>query len=144
MAALPQDIAGFIASRRVGHLGTADAAGEPLVVPFCYAFDGAALFSAVDAKPKRQPPERLKRVRNIRENPKVCVVIDEWDEDWRRLRHVIIHGKAELVTGGADYRRGVELLLARYPQYRQMGLDPERGVMIKVTPGRVTAWSGGA
>ena len=141
MPALPQDVAGFIASGRVGHLGTADASGQPLVVPFCYAFDGSALFSAVDAKPKRTAPDGLKRGRNIRENPKVCVVIGDWDEDWSRLRHVIIRGEAEVLTSGPDYRRGVELLLAKYPQYRRMGLDAEGGVMIKVTPGRVTQWS---
>jgi len=144
MNALPESVAGFISSGRAGHLGTADASGQPLVVPFCYAFDGAALFSAVDAKPKRTAPEQLKRVRNIRENPNVCVVIDEWSEDWSRLRHVIIQGAARVLTSGADYRHGVELLLAKYEQYRRMGLDHEDGVMIKVTPARVTDWSGAA
>ena len=89
MHALPEEVAGFISAGRVGHLGTADASGQPLVVPFCYAFDGAVLFSAVDAKPKRTVAEQLKRVRNIRENPNVCVVIDEWS-GLSRLRHVII------------------------------------------------------
>ncbi len=28
-----------------------------MVVPICYAFDGQALYSAVDAKPKQAPPE---------------------------------------------------------------------------------------
>ncbi|MDP2625704.1 MAG: TIGR03668 family PPOX class F420-dependent oxidoreductase [Candidatus Rokubacteria bacterium] len=144
MNAVPQEVAGFISSGRIGHLGTTDASGQPLVVPCCYAFDGAALFSAVDAKPKRTAPEQLTRVRNIRENPKVCVVIDEWSEDWSRLRHVIIQGEAQVLTSGADYRHGVELLLAKYEQYRRMGLDREDGVMIKVTPARVTHWSGAA
>ncbi|OGK76447.1 MAG: hypothetical protein A2X53_06265 [Candidatus Rokubacteria bacterium GWA2_70_23] len=72
------------------------------------------------------------------------MVIDEWSEDWSRLRHVIIQGEAQVLTSGADYRHGVELLLAKYEQYRRMGLDREDGVMIKVTPARVTHWSGAA
>ena len=142
MERLTPAVAGLISRSRVGHLGTADAAGRPLVVPFCYAFDGSAIFSAVDAKPKKAAAGQLKRIRNIGENPAVCVVIDEYDEDWRKLRHVIIHGEAEVLTAGADYRRGVDLLLAKYPQYRAMGLDRDSGMMIKVTPGRVTDWSG--
>jgi len=138
---MPPTIAGFISRGRVGHLGTADAAGQPLVVPFCYAFDGAAIFSAVDAKPKRAAARELKRIRNIVENERVCVTIDDYDEDWSRLRHVIIQGRAEVVTEGPEYQRGIGLLMEKYPQYRAMGLPRERGVMIKVTPARVTHWS---
>ena len=139
-ASIPASVVGFIADGRVGRLATADASGQPLVVPICYAFDGAALFSALDAKPKTSGPQGLKRIRNIRENPKVSVVIDRYDEDWTRLRYVIIRGRAELLTGGSDFSRGVDLLLAKYPQYRSMGLDREGGLMIKVDPAQVTEW----
>ena len=140
MSLVSPSLAGFISRGRIGHLGTADAAGQPLVVPFCYAFDGAAIFSAIDGKPKRAD-RPLERIRNIAENSRVCVTIDEYDEDWSRLRHVIIQGRAEVVTAGPDYTRGADLLLEKYAQYRAMGLDRERGVMIKVTPARVTHWS---
>lgn len=139
---LPAAVADLILTSRLGHLGTADARGRPLVVPFCFAFDGVALYSAVDAKPKRAAPERLTRIRNIEANPQVCVVIDHYEERWEHLRHAIIHGRAEIVREGADYRRGVEMLTAKYPQYRARPLPSEQGVMIKVTPERVTHWSG--
>src|SRR5262249_2957662 len=140
MGPIPASVAGFIADGRVGRLATAGATGQPHVVPICYAFDGASLFSAIDAKPKTSGPQGLKRIRNIRENPKVSVVIDRYDEDWSRLRYVIIQGQAELLTEGGDFSRGVDLLLAKYPQYRGMGLNREAGLMIKVEPARVTAW----
>lgn len=140
MGAVPSAVAGFIAEGRIGRLGTADAGGQPLVVPICYAFDGEALFSAIDAKPKSRNPDGLKRIRNIRENPKVSVVIDRYDEDWRALRYVIIQGRAALLTDGGEFSRGVDLLLAKYPQYRAMGLAREAGLMIKVDPTRVTQW----
>src|SRR5262245_47332885 len=140
MSALPTAVAGFISESRVGRLGTADASGQPLVVPICYAWDGGALFSAIDAKPKTRAVESLKRIRNIRENPKVSVVIDHYDEDWCALRYVIIQGQARLLTGGADFSHGADLLLAKYPQYRAMGLGRDAGLMIKVEPSKVTHW----
>ncbi len=140
MDAIPASVAGFIAEGRVGRLGTADRSGQPLVVPICYAFDGESLFSAIDAKPKVRTPLGLKRIRNIRDNAKVSVVIDRYDEDWTELRYVIIQGLAQILTDGGDFSRGVELLLAKYPQYRAMRLDRESGVMIQVKPARVTEW----
>ena len=140
MGAIPASVAGFISEGRVGRLATADASGQPLVVPICYAFDGESLFSAIDAKPKTPGPQGLKRIRNIRENPRVSIVIDRYDEEWSRLRYVIIQGQAEILTEGGAFSRGVDLLLAKYPQYRSMGLDREAGLMIRVEPGRVTAW----
>jgi PPOX class probable F420-dependent enzyme len=84
--------------------------------------------------------DALKRVRNIRENAKVSVVIDRYDEDWSELRYVIIQGEARLLTGGDEFTRGVDLLLAKYPQYRAMGLGRDEGLMIVVEPSKVTHW----
>jgi PPOX class probable F420-dependent enzyme len=140
MGSIPVSVAGFIAEGRVGRLGTADSSGQPLVLPICYAFDGESLFSAIDAKPKTQSGERLKRIRNIRDNAKVSVVIDHYDEDWTQLRYVIIQGQAQILTDGPDFSRGADLLLGKYPQYRAMGLDRGTGLMIKVKPARVTQW----
>jgi PPOX class probable F420-dependent enzyme len=135
---LPPDVSAFIAGARVGRLATADGTGQPLVVPICYAWDGEALVSAIDAKPKRAGD--LKRVRNIRENPKVSVVIDQYDDDWQRLHWVIIQGLAEIVTAGRDFAAGVDLLLMKYPQYRDLALSRDRGTMIRVRPGKVLQW----
>jgi PPOX class probable F420-dependent enzyme len=138
---VPDRVVEFIVGGRVARLGTADATGQPHVVPICYAFDGATFFSAVDAKPKRTPAAGLRRVRNIRENPRVSIVVDEYDEDWSRLRYVIVQGEARILTAGAAYRRGVELLLEKYPQYATLPLDREVGTMIAVTPDRMAHWS---
>ena len=135
MSVLPADVSAFIAGARLGRLATADGTGQPLVVPICYAWDGEALVTAIDAKPKRAGD--LKRVRNIRENPKVSVVIDHYDEDWRRPRWVIIQGLAEILTAGRDFAAGIDLLLSKYPQYRNMGLSLDTGTMIKVRPWKV-------
>jgi PPOX class probable F420-dependent enzyme len=140
MSGIPATVADFISEGRVGHLGTADRSGQPLVVPICYAFDGEALFSAVDAKPKTRRPAELRRIRNISENARVSVVIDRYDENWARLRYVIIEGPARLLTGGADFARAADLLVAKYPQYRALGLARAAGLMIRVEPEKVTHW----
>jgi len=92
---------------RVGRLATADADGRPLVVPVCYALDadGQRLYSAIDAKPKRT--RQLRRLRNIRENPQVSVVVDQYDEDWTRLCYVIVEGRAEIVEAGPLRERAI-------------------------------------
>jgi PPOX class probable F420-dependent enzyme len=123
---------------RVGRLATADAAGRPLVVPVCYVFDGARCYSAVDAKPKRT--RQLRRLKNIAANPQASLVVDVWDEDWSQLAWVMVEGRADVLTSGAEFTRAIDLLVAKYPQYRAMGLDRTQGAVVTVGPGRVLAW----
>ena len=127
---------------RVARLATVDTKGRPLVVPVCYVFDGARCFTAVDGKPKAT--RDLRRLRNIADNPQVSLVVDLWDEDWSRLAWVIVEGRAEVLTGGDEFTRAIDLLVRKYPQYRAMGLDREQGAVIAVTPGRMLSWRGGA
>jgi PPOX class probable F420-dependent enzyme len=123
---------------RVARLATLDATGHPHLVPVCYATDGHAYYSALDAKPKRVPPERLRRVQNIRANPRVALLFDHYEEDWRRLSYVMVQGRAELISHGAEWQAARGLLEAKYPQYATMPLAEP---MIKITPERVVAWS---
>jgi PPOX class probable F420-dependent enzyme len=118
----------FIEARRIAHLATADAAGVPQVLPVGFALSaaGEAVYSAVDEKPKGQPPVRLKRLRNIEANPAVAMVFDHYEEDWRRIGWVMLRGRAEILEGGdAPEREAAQALLhARYPQYAAMRLGP--------------------
>jgi PPOX class probable F420-dependent enzyme len=135
--AVPSWALNLLTEGRVARLGTADAAGRPLVVPICYAYDGRAIFSAVDAKPKRT--RQLRRLRNIVENPHVALVVDEYDEDWSRLRWVIVEGRADLLDAGADHARGLDLLHTKYRQYQALGL-PRESPVIRIVPERFLTW----
>ena len=141
MIALPESAAALVSAARVGRLATAGLDGQPLVMPVCYAFDGARLFSAVDAKPKRVAARRLRRVRHIEQNPRVSIVVDEYDEDWTRLCYVIVEGHADVLHDGPDFSRAIDLLVAKYPQYRRMRLDRDEGVLIRITPHAVRHWA---
>ena len=50
--------AAFLASQRVGRLATADARGNPHVVPVCFAIEAATLYITIDEKPKRASARR--------------------------------------------------------------------------------------
>ena len=117
---------------RVAHLATVGADGRPHVVPICFALDGDTLYSAVDEKPKST--RRLQRLANIGANPQVEVVIDHWDEDWRRLWWVRLSGRAVVVEHDS---RGLDLLAAKYPQYRA---DPPAGPFVVVAIESRTSW----
>lgn len=138
--ALPAPLAALTVEGRVARLATLDETGHPHLVPVCYATDGRAYYSAIDRKPKRTPPERLRRVRNIRANPRVALLFDHYEEDWRGLRYVMVQGQAELLSGGPEWEAARGLLEAKYPQYAAMPLGAG-GLMIKITPERVIAWS---
>ena len=128
----------FLRAARVAHLATSDRSGQPHVIPICFVFDGKYFFSPIDEKPKRTAPSKLKRLKNIRENPQVALVIDHYDEDWRKLGYVLVFGKARPLRGGDKHQRAVKLLRKKYRQYRLMAIQTQP--MIVVSPKRIVNW----
>jgi PPOX class probable F420-dependent enzyme len=133
------DVEAFVHAARVGRLATVGSNGQPHVVPVCFAFDGTTFYSAIDRKPKRVSPQELVRVKNIRANPQVCLLIDHYEEDWSRLCYVLVHAEAVLLIEGQEHRRAVALLRSKYPQYANMDLGDS--VIIKMIPRRMISWS---
>jgi len=121
----------LLRTARVAHFATADANGRPHVVPICFAVDGRELFTPLDEKPKSAALLRLKRVRNIRANPAVAVIVDHYEENWRRLAYVLLQGRATLVARGKRHRKGVRLLRKKYAQYRKMRLEGRPVIVIR-------------
>ncbi len=134
---LSEDQARFLASRRVGHLATADARAMPHLVPVCFVVSESALYITIDRKPKGDF-RALKRLRNIAENPVAAFVADRWDEDWTRLGWVMLRGSAEILAGGAEHDRAQALLRSRYSQYEGMELDGLPVIAIRIE--RVRSW----
>jgi PPOX class probable F420-dependent enzyme len=135
---LSEQQARFLASRRVGHLATADARAAPHLVPVCFVVSEGALYITVDQKPKGDP-RALKRLRNIIENPVAALVADRYDdEDWTRLGWVMLRGAAEILFDGTEHDRAQALLRSRYRQYQAMELDGLPVIAIRIE--RVTSW----
>jgi PPOX class probable F420-dependent enzyme len=126
---------------RVARLATVDAKDRPHVIPICFAYDGKVFYSAVDQKPKRVPAERLTRLQNIREVPRVALLIDEYSEDWKQLWYILIRAKAKLLPDSAHQERAwaISKLKAKYRQY-EAGMLADDAPVIRLTPERITSW----
>jgi PPOX class probable F420-dependent enzyme len=80
----------------------------------------------------------LKRLRNIAENPAICVVVDRYSEDWALLGWVMMHGRAEILREGAEHDEAQTLLRIRYPQL--LAMDIARNPVIALRIERTTSW----
>src|SRR5437667_59566 len=110
-------------------------------VPVCYALDDAALYFIADEKPKRRAPRELQRLKNLRENARAALVVDDYDEDWSRLAWVLVRGTAFFLTEPAAHDAALRLLRARYAQYKVMRLDDStRHPVVRIDPVRVIMW----
>src|SRR5690349_16209891 len=83
-----------LSEARVARLATVDTTGRPHLVPVVFALDGDTIYFAVDSKPKRT--RNLQRLRNIAANPAVCLLADQYQEDWTRLWWVRVDGAARI------------------------------------------------
>jgi PPOX class probable F420-dependent enzyme len=128
----------FVTAQRIGHLATADLDAVPHVVPVCFALSGDALYITIDEKPKRQLGARLKRLRNMAENPAVALLFDRYDEDWTRLGWVMLHGRAEILANGAEHDAAQALLRSRYPQLAPMHIADQPVIAVRIT--RSVSW----
>jgi PPOX class probable F420-dependent enzyme len=125
-----------LARARVARLATTDPDGRPHLVPIVFAIDGDTLYSAVDRKPKRS--RTLRRIENARARPDVTILVDHYEEDWRRLWWIRVRGHARVLDDGDERERALELLSAKYEQYRS---EPPDGPVLAVDVTDVREWT---
>jgi PPOX class probable F420-dependent enzyme len=118
----------------VARLATADAAGVPHLVPIVFALVGDALYFVVDDKPKASA--QLRRLANIRANPRVGVLVDRYDDDWDKLWWARADGTARVLD---DFDETATAALARrYPRYHR---SAPPGPMVEIAVDRWSGWS---
>lgn len=127
----------FLLGARVAHLATVGPDGLPHLVPFCFAISGQHIVSVVDGKPKRTTD--LRRLRNIRQNPRVEVLVDHYEENWRRIWWIRARGRATVFEEGTEWASAIDRLVEKYAQYR---FERPSGAVISIFPERWTTWSG--
>jgi PPOX class probable F420-dependent enzyme len=135
----PDEARSRFALARVARLATVGADRAPHLVPVTFALDGDRIVTAIDAKPKRAGPVR--RLLNIRANPRVSLLVDEYDDDWARLWWARADGAARIVEEGPDLGRALALLRQRYAQYATVALV---GPAVVVEVERWLGWSAAA
>jgi PPOX class probable F420-dependent enzyme len=135
----------IINKAKVARLATVDLECKPHLVPVVFVFDNDCYFIPIDEKTKRSKPEKLKRAKNIQQNPNVALLIDEYNEDWTRLYFIMIQGKASIITGKGLEKQNELLLLERahnllsykYHQYQKIGIGE---YIIMIIPQKVITW----
>ena len=136
----------------VARLATAGVNAAPHLIPVCFALDSSPnaavpprLYSVLDQKPKRAALTRLRRVRNILENPQAALLVDHYNPaDWSQLWYILLTGPAELLTAdqpahNPERQSALTQLRQKYPQYRDMDLDDNP--VIRLTAQRIVEWN---
>jgi len=125
----------FLAAKEVALLATVQPDGSPLAMPMWFLHDPATLtMISVDG---------LRKVHNLRRDPRVCVVA-EAGEGGGEIRGVSVRGRAEFLPDGPERRALVERFLEKYrPRLERLWggrVMPANRVMFRIVPEHVRSW----
>jgi nitroimidazol reductase NimA-like FMN-containing flavoprotein (pyridoxamine 5'-phosphate oxidase superfamily) len=129
---LRKAVAKLLTHERVCRVATA---GESALhaVPVCQVLEGGRLYFGSD--------RTSLKVRNLKKDPRIAVVVDLYAEDWDFLKGAMIQGTAKLIRRGPQFRKIRTLLYKKYPQYPGAGaLEESDSVIVEVIPVHVSAW----
>ncbi len=122
---------------RVGRLATITVTGSPHLVPVVFVLVGNNVWTAVDAKPKST--RSLRRLANIQSEPRVSMLVDQYEDDWSALWWVRVDGDATVVSVDTeDGRLALSALAAKYPQYV---VQAPPGPLVRIAIRGWTSWS---
>ena len=138
---IPADTARrWIEQAQVARLATIGPDGAPVQVPTVFVRRGDEIWSPIDGKPKAGG--ELARVRNIRAEPRVHLLVDGYDPDWRRLWWIQIAGRASIESASSTRSApALAALRAKYPQYRVTPLSDSSDTLIAIRILRVRTWA---
>ncbi len=119
----------LLKSKMLARIATASRDAVPHAVAIWFIFHEGAIYFATD--------ENSKKLRNLKENPKIAFVVD--DEIWDRPHSLMIFGRTEvLFPGTAEFDRIFELLCVRYPPERDY--ESPRSRIVRIVPERIAYW----
>jgi PPOX class probable F420-dependent enzyme len=123
----------FIRGQRVARVATVGRDGGPQNVPVCVVAASGRIYFASD--------KDARKVRHLRQNPRVALVFDRYSENWKRLAGVTVLGTCTLIDQGAAFRRIRQALYRKYKPYSRMQpIEEGECVIICVTPTASFAW----
>ena len=86
----------------------------PHVTPLCYASTLDAIYIETNGGSWK--------VRNLERRPEIAFEVDEYVDDWSKLRGIRLQGAIEVLREGREYQAGKMLLFGKYPdQFSKMG-----------------------
>lgn len=117
-----------------GVLGTVDPDRGVHLVPVVYTrISPSKIVIAVDAKPKLT--RRLRRLTNLRRDPRVTLLVDHYESDWSMLWWVRVDGRAAVRDEVAPHIE--QQHRDRFPQL----VDHVVGPWIEIEVDEVIGWS---
>lgn len=125
------------ATGRVAYLATLRRDGSAALVPIVFEVADDRIVSIVDAKPKGS--RELARLRHIRRDPRVTLLVDHYEDDWSRIWWARAEGIARVVEAGPERDDALRPLRAKYPQYAT--LDDPFGDAVIVEVRRWLGWA---
>lgn len=136
MVKLSREEREFLESPHIARIGTVSNRGMPHVVPVCYAVHNDDIFIPVDVTLPRKKT-------NIEQESKICLAVDHYDnEDWSKLKGVVIQGEVEVIKGGKEFLMARDLIYQRYPLFEKVVPIKEGKThwIIKIKPTRIASW----
>jgi PPOX class probable F420-dependent enzyme len=129
------DVQRFLAGREVVVLATLQRDGAPLAMPMWFLHDPTALTMI--------SVEGTQKVRNLRRDPRVCVVAERVSETGA-ISGVTVQGRAEFLPDGPERRALAARFVTKYdPRLERLWsgrqMPPDR-VMFRIVPTHVRSW----
>ena len=113
MKPLPDAVKAYIAEANVCRIATVRSDGTPHIVPVCPAFDGHRTLYVDVAKDGVT-------ARALNQSDRITAIIDEYNDDWSKLKAVIMRCRAEPLSDTGLEAAWV-LFREKYPQGRAIG-----------------------
>jgi PPOX class probable F420-dependent enzyme len=136
MYALKKEHLDYMRDKFRGFLATVNSKLVPRIVPVCFAYTESRIYIPIDRKPKKT--QILARVKDIRQNPSVSFIVDNYSDNWALLSYMLVFAKASILDGGNDFETASSLIVKRYPQYKTIGT--RFYYIISLEPEHVKLW----
>jgi PPOX class probable F420-dependent enzyme len=128
MAVLRKQELDFLKAHELCRIATASKDGQPHVTPVIYALDGEDIVIAIDY--------REKKLRNLRENPRVALVVDEYHPN----KGLMVEGECEILERGKEYLRLQRVLYDEFEYYRNNPWKEGESPILKIKPTKAVRW----
>ena len=113
---LETSLSKYLTAARICRIATTGPDG-PHVAPFCPAYDGSSTLY-VETRPT------VRTAANLGHDPRAIVLVDDYVEDWGKLKLLSVAGKGRALTeqSGPEFQEAVHLLKQKFAQLNQVGM----------------------
>ena len=139
MKVLPQDWLDYVKNQPVLRIATISEDRVPHITPVWFVFDDSIFYIATD--------QHTKKLKNIKKNKNVSLVIDSYDpNNWDIVKGIVFNGIAELLERPEETKKAKTLFRQKYTHYASKyadwldGKGKKSAIILKVIPSRSSFW----